>query len=134
MLISTNKQQLDIDLIYDFLSNQSYWAKGRSLADVKATIDNSVCFGVYDDQQKQIGFARVVTDYVVFGYIMDVFVIDGHRRNGVGKILMEAIINHPELKNVKRILLATSDMHQFYKSVGFSELGMPRYYMERTSN
>ncbi|MBL0317311.1 MAG: GNAT family N-acetyltransferase [Flavobacteriales bacterium] len=133
MLISTNKHQLDIDLICDFLANQSYWAKDRSFADIQTTIDNSMCFGVYDDNRKQIGFARVVTDYIVFGYIMDVFVVDEYRRMGVGKFLMEAIVNHPDLKNVKRIVLATKDMHKFYQSIGFVSLGVPEFYMERTS-
>lgn len=88
--VSTDKPRLDIGLIHSFLTT-TYWAKGRTLEQVKATIEHSVCFGLYVDGA-QVGFARVATDRTVFAYIMDVFIIESHRGQGLGKLLLSEIV------------------------------------------
>ena len=92
-ICSTDKSKLQIDIIHDFLCNRSYWAKGRTLAQVKRSIDHSECFGVYKDKN-QVGFARVVSDFTIYAYILDVFVLEEERGNGLGKFLMECIMKH----------------------------------------
>jgi GNAT superfamily N-acetyltransferase len=127
--ISPEKSKLDIDKIHDFLCNRSYWAKGRSLENVKESIENSMCFGIYDRSEKILGFARVVTDQVAFAYLMDFFILEGHRGKGLGKMLLKQIVEHPELQ-VKLWLLGTVDAHGCYKKFGFSELKDPGRFLE----
>lgn len=127
-LISTEKSKLDINKIHDYLCNKSYWAKGRSLGKVKKSIDNSMCFGLYDNSDKMLGFARVVTDKVVFAYLMDVFILEEHQRKGLGKMLVKHVIEHPELQ-VRFWLLGTVNSHDFYKRLGFIELPDPERYL-----
>jgi GNAT superfamily N-acetyltransferase len=127
--ISTNKRKLQIDVIHQFL-NTTYWAKGRTLEEVKETIKYSFCVGVYLDN-KQIGFARVATDYTVFAYVMDVFILTKYRGNGYSKLLMRAINNEPSLKTCKVWMLKTSDAHELYKQYGYTELKNPDKVMER---
>tara|TARA_R110002124_G_scaffold251256_1_gene416484 strand:+ start:1153 stop:1551 length:399 start_codon:yes stop_codon:yes gene_type:complete len=129
MTISTDKSKLQIDVIYQFLTN-SYWAKERTKKQVQTTIDTSLCFGVYVNEQ-QIGFGRVATDYAVFAYLMDVFILPTHKGKGYSKQLMEAIINAEELKECKTWMLKTSDAHGLYKQFGFTELKNPDIVMER---
>jgi GNAT superfamily N-acetyltransferase len=130
-IISTNKSKLDVNLIYDYLTNQSYWAKGRSLDVVRKTIENSLCFGVYRGGQ-QVGFARLVTDYATFAWLCDVFLLPGERGKGLGKWLVSSIIEHPDLHNFRRIMLATSDAHELYQRyAGFTPLKQPDWIMER---
>ena len=117
--ISTDRNKLDITAIHDFLTNRSYWAKGRSFETVKRSVDNSLCFGMYDSQDRLIGFARVVTDYAIFGYIMDVFILEDFRNQGLGKKLMDYIMQHPDLRGLQRIMLATKDAHGLYEKYGF---------------
>ena len=107
--VSTNKSKLDVPFIQNFLKD-IYWAAGRTMEEVQATIDSSVCFGIYLNEV-QIGFARVITDYVVFGYVMDVFIAKEHRGNGYSSILISAMMNEPVLKDLKIWRLATSDAH-----------------------
>ncbi len=126
--ISTDKSLLDIEVIFNFLST-SYWAKGRSLQVIKKSIQNSLCFGVYLGK-KQVGFARVVTDYATFAYIADVFILEDHRGKGFSKKLMEIIIGYPELKNIRRWMLATKDAHNLYNKFGFQLLKNPERFME----
>ena len=94
--ISTDKSKLSLEVIFDYLSNQSYWAKGRSMEAVEKTIKNSLCFGVYDAQNKQVGFARVVTDYTIFAWLMDVFILSDCQGKGLGKMLMAEIMAHKD--------------------------------------
>ena len=117
--ISTDIRRLDLDVIYEFLSN-SYWATGRSLETIIKSIQNSLPFGLYKLDQ-QIGFARVVTDYSTFAYIADVFVLPEHRGHGLGVWLMEEVISHPELQGFRRWLLVTRDAHELYRRFGFEE-------------
>ncbi len=127
--ISTDKTKLDVSFVQDFLKN-AYWATGRTIDEVQTTIDSSVCFGIYLNDN-QIGFARVVTDYVVFGYLMDVFIAEEHRGNGYSSVLIDAIMNEPILKNIKTWRLATSDAHFLYEKFGFKILAHPEKMMEK---
>ena len=128
--ISTNKERLNVSLIQDFLSNTSYWAKGRSLEIVQRSIENSLNFGVYKGDE-QVGFARVVTDYATFAWLADVFVLDGHRGHGLSKWLIEVIVTHPQLQGFRRWVLATRDAQELYRRFGFTELNDPQRWMER---
>jgi len=128
--ISTDKQLLEISKIHRFLSVQSYWAQGRSIETVKHSIENSICFGVYTNNNEQIGFARVITDYNIFAWILDVFILEDNRGKGYGKQLMNYIVNFPDLKKVKKMGLATLDAHGLYKQSGFTQLKNPEYAME----
>ncbi|NJN25980.1 MAG: GNAT family N-acetyltransferase [Cyclobacteriaceae bacterium] len=127
--ISTEKTKLNIDLIHNYLSKESYWAIGRDIETVKRSIDNSLSFGLYIDNN-QIGFARVVTDYAVFAWIMDVFILKDYRGNGYGKKLMNAIMTHEELQNLQRWGLGTDDAHGLYEQFGFKPLSKPQNMME----
>ncbi|MEL6916314.1 MAG: GNAT family N-acetyltransferase [Bacteroidota bacterium] len=113
---------MDLGYIHSYLSNTSYWAKGRSVENVKLSMDSSLCFGVFDQGDKQVGFARLVTDWVVFGWIMDVFIDEHHRGEGLGKSLMDHILSYPGVKNINGIGLRTNDAHELYKKFGFAEI------------
>ena len=129
--ISTDKSQLDKNLITDFLSNHSYWAQGRSEQTIEKSIENSLCFGVFTSENKQVGFARVVTDYAVFAWLLDVFILEDFRGRGLGKMLMSAIITREDLQGLKRWGLGTRDAHGLYEKYGFTALSKPEIMMER---
>jgi GNAT superfamily N-acetyltransferase len=128
--ISTDDHRLNIPLIHDFISNQSYWAQGRKIEIVQLALDNSLNFGLYKNGE-QIGFARVVTDYCTFAWLADVFIIEGFRGEGLSKWLMEVIMNHPRLINMRRWVLATKDAHRLYEQFGFGRMAQPERWMER---
>lgn len=128
-LISDEYDLLDMDIIFNFLTN-SYWAKDRSREDVIKSCQNSHCFGLYKTE-KLIGFARVVTDKTVFAYLMDVFVLPEFRGQGLGKWMMETIFNHSDLIGVKSWMLATKDAHNLYKKFNFEPLEKTGKYMVR---
>jgi GNAT superfamily N-acetyltransferase len=117
--ISTDRGRLDLDMIHGFL-NGSYWAANRSRDRVLQAIENSLSFGLYHGNE-QVGFARVVTDYVVIAFLSDVFVLETHRGKGLGTWLVEVITSQPELKSVRRWLLGTRDAHELYRKFGFQE-------------
>ena len=127
--VSTDKSKLDVPFIQNFLKDV-YWAAGRTLEEVQTTIDSSFCFGIYlnDDQ---IGFCRVITDYVVFAYVMDVFIAENHRGKGYSSILVNAMMTEPKLQEVKIWRLATSDAHFLYQKFGFKNLAHPEKMMEK---
>ncbi|HWY74802.1 MAG TPA: GNAT family N-acetyltransferase [Verrucomicrobiae bacterium] len=125
--ISNDRTRLDVALIHDFLRS-SYWAKDIPRTIVKKSIENSLCFGAFFED-RQVGFARVVTDYATFAYVGDVFVVPEHRGRGVSKLLMRAILTHPELQRLRRMLLATRDAHGLYAHFGFRPLVHPEYFM-----
>jgi GNAT superfamily N-acetyltransferase len=129
-LISTDKNRLDLQLIHRFLSNDSYWAKGRKLDVVVRSVEHSLSFGLYKNDQ-QIGFARVVTDYATFAWVADVFILNEHRGQGLARWLMEKITSHPDLQGFRRWVLATKDAHELYRQFGFIELKRPERWMER---
>ena len=116
-LIRTNREKMNIDFIHDYLCYQSYWANGCSLEVVEKSIRNSLCFGLFDGE-RQIGFARVVTDYTTFAWLCDVFIAESYQDQGLGKWLIESVVSHPEMIAVKYILLATSDAHELYRKYG----------------
>ena len=109
---------MDVATIHDFLCNQSYWAKGRPLQTVQKSIENSVCFGAYDNSGNTVGFGRVITDRTTFAYIADVFVLEEHRGEGVGQLLIEHMMQHPKLQ-VEHWMLITADAHGLYRKFGF---------------
>jgi len=127
--ISTDKSKLNVLFIQNFLKD-IYWAAGRTMNEVQTTIDSSVCFGIYLNDV-QIGFARVITDYVVFAYVMDVFITEEHRGNGYSSVLIDAMINEPALNEVKIWRLATSDAQFLYEKFGFKALAHPEKMMEK---
>jgi len=118
--ISTDKGKLDLETVHNFLKN-SYWAENIPLSVVQKSIDNSLCFGVYEGD-KQVGFARVITDYATFAYFSDVFILEGYRGFGLGKWLVETILQHPDLPGLRRWLLATKDAQGLYQQFGFQEV------------
>lgn len=127
-LISTDRRRLDRDAIHAFLCN-SYWAREIPRSVVDRSIENALCFGVYDGE-KLVGFARVITDFATFAYLSDVFVLESHRGRGLSKWLMEVILAHPELQNLRRWTLATRDAHGLYEQFGFRRLSQPERFME----
>lgn len=127
-VISTDRERLDLDAIHSFLTD-CYWAKGIPRDVVARSIENSLCFGVYD-KSKQAGFARLITDYATYAYIGDVFVLDSYRGRGLGKWLMECIMQHPRLQGLRRWSLVTDDAHGLYAQFGFTPLQAPGKYME----
>ncbi len=129
--ISTDKSRLDVNLVVDYLKNRSYWAKERTEAAIRRSIENSFCFGIYDETGKQVGFARAVTDFAVFAWLMDVFILEDYQRQGLGQRLMQEIISHPELKTVIRWGLGTKDAHGLYEKFGFNALSKPEMMMEK---
>ncbi|MEO6548394.1 MAG: GNAT family N-acetyltransferase [Ferruginibacter sp.] len=128
-VISTDQSKLDILYIHGFLEN-SYWAEGIPLDTVKRSISGTVCFGVYEGE-KQVGFARVITDKSTFGYLADVFIDDHYRGHGLSKWLMECIMNHPDLQGFRSWQLATRDAHGLYAKFGFKPLENPETIMRK---
>ncbi len=126
--ISTDRARLDRAAIHGFLQD-SYWAKGIPREVVDKSIHNSLCFGLYDGEA-QVGFARVITDFATFAYLADVFVLPSHRGRGLAVWLMEIIRAHPELRGLRRWVLATRDAHALYQKSGFQKLEDPGRFME----
>ena len=127
-LISTDRAKLDLDVIHKFLA-RSYWAAGVPRATVVQSIENSLCFGVYDGAE-QVGFARIISDFATFAYIADVFILEPYRERGLGKELMASIMAHPDLQGLRRWSLATRDAHGLYAQYGFTALENPSRMME----
>ncbi|TYQ30975.1 GNAT family N-acetyltransferase [Pseudanabaena sp. UWO310] len=128
--VSDCRENLDFELIYHFLNSLSYWAKDIPREVVVKSLDNSLCFGLFQGN-KQIGFGRVVTDYATFAYLADVFVVEEYRKKGLGKWLIECIIKHPQLQGLRRWMLATADAQGLYHQYGFVSLGNPERFMEK---
>lgn len=132
MDISTDPTRLDVDLIVRVLGD-SYWAAGRPRVVVERSIANSLCFGAYLGT-RQIGFARVITDRAVFAYLADVFVVPEFRSQGVGKSLVAAVLEHPDLQGLAVFLLRTRDAHGLYAHFGFIPVAHPEELMTRVSH
>jgi len=127
-LISTDKSRLDLEVIHAYLK-RSYWASSIPLNIVEKCVENSLCFGIYD-QDKQIGFSRIISDFATFAYLADVFILEEYRGKGLSKWMMLLIKNHPELQGLRRWMLATADAHDLYKQYGFEDLSRPDRMME----
>jgi len=128
--ISCDNTRLDVALIHAFLTRESTWAVGISQAVVQKALDNSLCFGAYEDG-RQIGFARVVTDYATFGYLCDVLVPQEQRGRGIARLLMDAVVAHPDLLGLRRFTLVTSTAASLYAKYGWTPLHAPAAHMER---
>ncbi len=127
-VISTDPAKLDRKVVHEFLAS-SYWAEGVPRAVVDRSIENSIVFGLYDGPA-QVGFARVITDRATFAYLSDVFVLESHRKTGLGKWLMDVIMAHSDLQSLRRFLLATRDAHGLYRQFGFTPVAKPDRLME----
>jgi GNAT superfamily N-acetyltransferase len=126
--ISTEKELLDFEMIYNYLSSESYWSKGITAERVRISITNSLCFGIYKDG-KQAGFARLITDKATFAYLCDVFILEEFKGLGLSKWLIQTIRAHDELQGLRRWLLATADAHGLYSQFGFVPLTSPDNWM-----
>ena len=127
-VVSTDRERLDVDMIHAFLTD-CYWAKSIPKEAVARSIQNSLCFGIYHGE-KQVGFARVISDFATYAYIGDVFVLDDHRGQGLGKWLMQCVMQHPRLQGLRRWSLVTRDAHGLYEQFGFRALSAPERWME----
>jgi GNAT superfamily N-acetyltransferase len=127
--VTTDPSKIDRDLVHGFLA-ESYWSKGLPREVFERSIANALCFSLYDGAA-QVGFARVVTDRATFAYLADVFVLEAHRGRGHARLLMETIVAHPDLRGLRRWVLATRDAHGLYTRYGFTPLAAPDRFMER---
>lgn len=128
--VSTDPARLDVDAVHAFLST-SYWAQGIPRETVALALGNSLCFGLYEED-RQVGLARMVTDRATFAYLCDVYVLPERRGLGLGRWLMQCVMDHPDLAGLRRLSLVTSDAHDLYRPFGFKELSHPERYMEIT--
>lgn len=127
--ITTDSSRIDLDFIHSFLSEKSYWAKGIPKELVEKSIQNSMCFSVLFNE-KQIGFARVITDHATFAYIGDVFIDNEFRGKGLSKRLIQFMLEHPDLQGLRRWMLMTWDAQGLYEQFGFSVASRPERVME----
>lgn len=125
--ISTDKTKIDIAYVHEFLT-QSYWSPGISMEVVKKAMEGSLCFGIYNND-KQVGYARMITDKATFAYLADVFIDENYRGKGLGKWLIKMILAHPDMQGLRRILLATKDAHALYEQFDFTPLNNPERFM-----
>jgi GNAT superfamily N-acetyltransferase len=129
--VSDSRERLDIDEVYRFISEESYWGKGRPRAVFARALEHSMAFGLYTGEGRQIGFARVVTDRAIRAHLNDVYVLSTYRGRGLGKGLVGAVLDHPELATVGTWSLNTDDAHGLYASFGFGGLRRPESFMMR---
>ena len=127
--VSSKYEDMDFDTIHAFIS-ESYWAKGIPEQTLQRAMQNSLCFGVFEESGAQVGFARAVTDCATYAYIADVFILDRCRGLGLSKWLMSELIAHPDLQGLRRMTLATRDAHGLYEQFGFKPLANPEIFME----
>ena len=128
IVVTTDRSRLDLDVIHGFLTT-AYWSKGVPRETVARSMEHSLCFGAFDDD-RQVGFARVISDLTTFAYICDVFALESHRKRGVGKSLMAAIMAHPELQGLRLWTLFTRDAHGLYRQFGFGPPAHPERLMQ----
>ena len=127
-VVSTDPARLDLEVIANFLQG-TYWASHRSRSLIEKSLDRSLCFGLYHAAD-QIGFGRAVTDCATYAYLADVFVLPAYRKRGLGRWLVECILGHPELKDLRRWCLLTQDAHELYRPLGFRDPANPSHYLE----
>ena len=128
--ITTDKSKMDVVAIHDFLSKYSGWSNNIPFDRVKTSIEHSLNFGLFHNG-KQVGFARVISDFSTIAYLGDIYVLENYRGQGLSKKLIEAVIGHPNLQGLRRWILLTSTADWLYKKYGFTELPQPELYMER---
>jgi GNAT superfamily N-acetyltransferase len=131
--ISTDPARLDAKAIYAYL-NRSYWASARPFERVELSLRHSLAFGLYCGEGQdapQVGLTRVITDYTTFAYLCDVYILEEHRGNGLGKWMIETVTNDPALRYIVRFMLATRDAHGLYAQFGFTPTSKPELWMER---
>jgi len=128
-IITTDKSKMDIIAIHDFLSKYSGWSNNIPFDRVKTSIENSLNFGLFHND-KQIGFARVISDYSTIAYLGDIYVADNYRGQGLSKKLMDCVMTHPNLQGLRRWILLTSTADWLYKKYGFIKIPKPEIYME----
>ena len=130
-VISTDPSLLDLDVVHGYLQ-RSYWAAERPLETVKRSVEGSLNFGLYRaNDRRQVGFARVVTDFATFAWLCDVFIDEAHRGQGLGVWLMETVAEHPELRCMRLWMLGTRDAHGLYEKIGFTPLSAPEKWMQK---
>ena len=127
--ISDEPKRLQLEVIVEYLA-RAYWSNQRPRAIVEKSLQHSLCFGVYENQT-QIGFARVISDHATFAYLADVFILESHQGHGLGKWLVQTILEHPDLQGLRRWILATRDAHGLYAQFGFAALENPDRYMTK---
>ena len=127
--ISDEQERLQLEVVFEYLA-RAYWSNGRPRAVIEKSLQHSLCFGVYQ-QDQQIGFARVVSDHATFAYLADVFILEAHQGRGLGKWLVRTILEHPALQGLRRWMLATRDAHGLYAQFGFAPLEHPDRYMSK---
>lgn len=130
LTISNDKADLDVEMVYTFLSQETPWGKGMPRETFDRAIAGSMCFGAYIGS-RQIGFARLITDEATFAYLCDVFVLPDYRGKGYASRLMKHVFACPSLQGLRRIVLVTTDAHRVYEPHGFTGLATPERYMER---
>ncbi len=128
--ISDDRARLDVWAVWRFLS-KSYWSPGVPREVVERAIAGSICFGLYAPGGSQAGFGRAVTDGITFAWIADIFVLERHRGRGLGVWLVESMLEHPGLRDVRTILLATADAHDLYERFGFQPFDQPERWLRR---
>jgi GNAT superfamily N-acetyltransferase len=131
--ISDEPERLQPEVIVEYLA-RAYWSNQRPRAVIEKSLKHSLCFGVYEgsyENQTQIGFARVVSDHATFAYLADVFILESHQGHGLGKWLVQTILEHPDLQGLRRWMLATRDAHGLYAQFGFVPLENPDRYMTK---
>jgi GNAT superfamily N-acetyltransferase len=131
-VISTDPARLDLAWTHDYLTNDAYWAQGISYRVFEKSTENALCFGVYH-QERQIGFARVISDYATFAYLADVFISKEYRGRDLGRWLVKCILGYPELQGLRRWMLLTSDAHGLYERYGFIPVRHPEKVMEKVT-
>jgi N-acetylglutamate synthase-like GNAT family acetyltransferase len=130
--ISTVAERIDRQVVHRYLSQESYWALNIPREIVERSLDHSLCFGVFDPDQKMVGFARVISDYATFANLMDVFILPANRGAGLSKWLLCCIVSHPDLQGLRSWTLKTRDAHGLYGQFGFQPSKHPEKMMERT--
>jgi GNAT superfamily N-acetyltransferase len=128
--VVTARERLDVAAIHNFLCQESGWARDIPRSVVEESLPSSLCFGLFHNDE-QAGFARVISDYATIAYLGDVFVLREYRGRGLARWLMECVVSHPSLRNLRRWILVTADAHGLYRKFGFSELASPGKFMER---
>jgi predicted GNAT family N-acyltransferase len=128
--ITTDRSKMDVAVIHNYLANQSYWAKDISMSKVKTAIEHSLNFGLFY-KKKQIGYARVISDYSSIAYLGDVFILEEFREQKLSQWLMEKVMAHPDLQGLRRWILLTRDAHELYKKYGWTSIAGPERWMEK---